>query len=478
MELNTDVKQQIERYYADKKDQFVEHIRKLVEIPSVKGAASKQYPFGEAPALALQETLRIAEELGLTTHNFENYVGTISINSCKTQLGILGHVDVVGEGSGWTYPPFAGEVVDGKMYGRGTSDDKGPVIAALYALAAVKELGIPLQYNTKLIVGTDEESGCEDIEYYFTKEKAPPYVFTPDAEFPVINIEKGAIRTAFTAQYELEDKLPRIVSLYGGYKVNVVPPEATAIIEGLSTKQIEEIAAKVTEATGAEFILSSAEGDVVTIQAVGVGAHASIPETGVNAITALLTLIISLPLADTEGQRLLQGVSRIFPHGDHEAKAAGLAMSDELSGALTMNLAIIEYKQGKFKGQFDSRIPLCATEENTFGVLEQTFAPYHIQLERAGYEAPHHTPEDSPFVQTLLAVYEQYTGKHGECIATGGGTYVHNIEGGVAYGPAMPGVDTRMHSNDEHIIIEDMLLASQIYAQVIVELCGSEQNNL
>src|SRR5690606_7264609 len=113
------------------------------------------------------------------------------------------------------------------------------------------------------------------------------------------------------------------------------------------------------------FLISETEGSIVTIQAAGAGAHASMPETGVNAITALLTLITQLPLANTEGHRLLLGVSRIFPHGDHEAKAAGLAMSDELSGALTMNFAIIDYEQGKFKGQFDSRIPLCATEENT-----------------------------------------------------------------------------------------------------------------
>jgi len=472
MKRNSHVKPLIEQYYADKKDQFVEYIRRLVAIPSVKGKATELYPFGEAPALALQETLNIAEELGLLTRNFENYVGTISMNHLETQLGILGHVDVVGEGSGWTFPPYGGEVKDGKMYGRGTSDDKGPVIAALYAIAAVKELGIPLKYNTRLIVGTDEESGCEDIEYYFTKEAAPPYVFTPDAEFPVINIEKGAIRTAFTAQYKLEETLPRIISMHGGYKLNVVPPEAKASVEGLSLSEIETVAQEVAKITGVSFVCTETDTNIVTIVAHGEGAHASIPETGINAITALLTLCTKLPLANTEGNRLLLGVSSIFPHGDHEARAAGLAMSDELSGALTMNLAIIDYAEGKFKGQFDSRIPLCATIENTFDVLEHVFAPYHIQLERAGFEAPHHTPADTPFVQTLLAAYEQYTGQKGECIATGGGTYVHDIEGGVAFGPAMPGIDTRMHSSDEHIIIEDMLLASQIYAQVIVDLCG------
>lgn len=358
------------------------------------------------------------------------------------------------------------------MYGRGTADDKGPVIAAMYALAAIKDLGIPLAYNTKLIVGTDEESGCEDLAYYFTKEQAPPYVFTPDAEFPVINIEKGAIRTAFRAQFQQASNLPRVRSVNGGYKVNVVPPEADAVIEGLPIEKVTGYAQEVTVATGVQFECSERENGLVAIHAVGEGGHASTPESANNAITALLMLIAALPLSEAEGHHVLKGVYAIFPHGDHGAVAAGLAMSDAESGPLTMNFSIIAYDGQSFEGYFDSRVPLCATEANTFDVLEQKFAPYKLVLERDNFEPPHHTPADSPFVQTLLHVYEQYTGLQGECIAIGGGTYVHVIEGGVAFGPTMPGIDTRMHSNDEFIIVDDLLLAAQIYAQVIVEICG------
>src|SRR5690606_14184294 len=156
-------------------------------------------------------------------------------------------------------------------------------------------------------------------------------------------------------------------------------------------------------------------------------------------------------------------------------KAAGLAMEDELSDKLTVNFSILSYSnEGDVEGKFDSRVPLCGTEQNTFDVLEPRLAEHGLKLDRSGYEPPHHTPEDSLFVQTLLDVYERYTGNKGECIAIGGGTYVHEIEGGVAFGPTMPGIDTRMHSNDEFIIIDDMLLAAQIYAQVIVELCGED----
>ena len=469
-------KQQIEQYFAEHKDAFIEHIRRLVRIRSVKGEAQAGIPFGEGPAEALKETLIIAEELGLLTNNIDNYVGTISINEEDTKLGILGHVDVVGEGKNWSYDPYEGTIVDGKMYGRGTSDDKGPVIAAMYALAAVKDLGFPLAYNTKLIVGTDEESGMEDLDYYLTKEKTPPYLFTPDAEFPVINIEKGAIRTSFDASFAKTDKLPRVLSVSGGYKVNVVPPEAIAEIEGMLLPDISEIALRVTEKTGVNFELQDLGKERVHIKAVGVGGHASTPETAINAITGLLTLISKLPLSEEEGHRMLRGVADIFPHQDYYGKAAGLAMEDKESGKLTMNFSIFEYSSdGQLKGMFDSRVPLCATEANTFDVLEPKLADYGIRLERGGFEKPHHTPADSPFVQTLLHVYEQYTGLKGDCIAIGGGTYVHDIEGGVAFGPTMPGIDTRMHSNDEFIIIDDMLKAAQIYAQVIVELCGADK---
>lgn len=464
-------KQQIEQYFADNKDQFIEAIARLVKIRSVEGTATEKYPFGEGPAKALDETLAIAQELGLHTQNHEYYVGTIDINNNETNLGILGHVDIVPEGAHWSYDPFGATIVEGKMYGRGTSDDKGPVIAALFALAAVKKLNIPLKYNTKLIVGTDEESGMLDLDYYLNKFEMPPHLFTPDAEFPVINIEKGSIRTSFQGEFEPSAALPRIVRIRGGHTINVVPPEAEADVEGLSLEQVEQVAEAVTSQTGVKFELAAFDNSIVRIYAKGTGGHASLPNLANNSITALVALLAQLPLAESDLHHALKGVATLFPHADYGAEAAGLAMSDELSGELTMNVSIIDLDPSKLVVFFDSRVPICATEQNTFDVLEKKLAPYRLTLTREGFEPPHHTPAESPFVQTLLKVYEHYTGNKGECIAIGGGTYVHGIAGGVAYGPTMPGIDTRMHSNDEFIILEDMLKAAQIYAQVIVELC-------
>lgn len=463
--------QQIEQYFLDNKDQFIDAIARLVKIKSVEGPATERYPFGEGPAKALDETLAIARELGLLTQNHEYYVGTIDINEQETNLGILGHVDVVPEGAHWNYEPYGATIENGKMYGRGTSDDKGPVIAALFALAAIKNLNIPLKYNTKLIVGTDEESGMLDLKYYMSKFTMPQYLFTPDAEFPIINIEKGSIRTSFQGEFEASAELPRVVRIRGGNTINVVPPEAEADVEGLSLEAIQQVADKVAEQTKVKFELAAFDNNIVRIYAKGTGGHASLPELANNSITALVSLLAQLPLTKSPLNDALQGVATLFPHADYGAEAAGLAMSDELSGALTMNVSIIDLDPSQLVVFFDSRVPICATEANTFDVLEGKLAPYGLKLNRQGFEPPHHTPAESPFVQTLLQVYEHYTGHKGECIAIGGGTYVHGIAGGVAYGPTMPGIDTRMHSNDEFIILEDMLKASQIYAQVIVELC-------
>lgn len=465
---------QIEQYFLENKEKFIEAIARLVKIKSVEGAATPLYPFGEGPAKALDETLALAQELGLHTQNHEYYVGTIDINDKETNLGILGHVDIVPEGANWSYDPYGATIVDGKMYGRGTSDDKGPVVAALFALAAVKHLNIPLKYNTKLIVGTDEESGFLDLDYYMSKFTMPPHLFTPDAEFPVINIEKGAIRTSFQGEFEPSPALPRVVRIRGGNTINVVPPEAEADVEGLTLEQIKQIAQEVTKQTDITFELTQFDNNIVRIYASGTGGHASLPELANNSITGLLTLLAQLPLADAPIHTTLKGVATLFPHADYGAEAAGLAMSDELSGALTLNVSIIDLDPSSLVVYFDSRVPLCATEANTFDVLEEKLAPFKLTLTRKGFEPPHHTPADSPFVQTLLRVYEHYTGNKGECIAIGGGTYVHGIAGGVAYGPTMPGIDTRMHSNDEFIILDDMLKAAQIYAQVIVELCHEE----
>ena len=208
----------------ERRAELVEAISRLVRIRSVREEPLPGMPFGPGPAAALAEGLKLAEELGFATRNYDNYVGTADLNDKETALHILCHLDVVGEGTGWTVTePYAPKEVDGMLYGRGTDDDKGPVAAVLLAMKAVKELGVPLRRNARLLMGTDEESGSSDIAYYYAREPYAPYAFSPDAEFPLINIEKGSYKPVFTKSWPAETATPRVTEFRGGFRINVLP---------------------------------------------------------------------------------------------------------------------------------------------------------------------------------------------------------------------------------------------------------------
>ena len=192
----------INSYFEKEKENMLKDLASLIEIPSVSGEKENDAPFGKEPKRALMKMFEIAERDGFKTNNVDNYAGEIDLNDNETTLAILGHLDVVPEGDGWTLDPYKMVERDGKVYGRGTSDDKGPVIAAFYALKAVREMGIELKNNVRLIVGTSEETGSGDIEYYVTKRKMPPMVFTPDSSFPVTNVERGRFSKSFTAKFD------------------------------------------------------------------------------------------------------------------------------------------------------------------------------------------------------------------------------------------------------------------------------------
>ena len=461
---------QIEAYFADKEPMLIEAVSRLVAIRSVRGEAEPGKPFGPGPAAALAEALKLTGEWGLNPQNHENYVGTADLNDKETLLHILGHLDVVDEGTGWTVTePYAPKVVDGCIYGRGTDDDKGPVVSALLALKCVKDLGIPMKANVRVIMGTDEESGSEDLAYYYGRNPFAPHSFTPDAGFPVVNVEKGGYKPTFTKSWEVCQQLPRLKWLHGGVRINILPGDADCAVEGLSAAQIQPVADEVASATGVTFTVEEQEG-CTHVAAKGEGSHAAWPEGGVNAITGLLTLLNKLPLAGGGAEAVAQ-LCQLFPHGDCHGNALGIAQRDEVSEHLTVAFSLLEMTETSLEGRFDSRVPVCATKENCSDVVEAAFKArgFAITGEMA---APHHTPSDSPFVQTLLTCYENYTGLKGECLITGGGTYVHDIPGGVAFGAGLPGFDTHLHGADERACLDHLMVSAKIFAQVIVELCG------
>ncbi len=462
--------QQLEAYISGKERELVAATARLVNIPSTKGEAAPGAPFGPGPANALAEAVKLGAEWGLSSASYDGYVGTFDLNDRETNLHILCHLDVVDPGEGWDTDPYTLAEQDGVLYGRGVDDDKGPAVISLLAMRCVKELGVPLKHNARLILGTDEESGSQDIAYYFAREPYAPYTFSPDAEFPVINIEKGSYKPVISARWEEETALPRVQKIDGGIRINVVPPIAGAVVLGLTVPDLTSGAEEISEATGARFTLEDIEGGV-RITSLGENAHASSPDAGINAITALLTLLAGLPLADCPSTSAIRGMNRLFPHGDNSGKALGIAQEDQISHDLTLTLSLLRLDEGGFSAQFDSRVPICANEKNCKQICEAACAAQGFAC-KGELNPPHHTPAESPFIQTLLKCYENYSGRKGFCQAIGGGTYVHGIPGGVAFGAGNLDFDSHLHAANERARISSMLMAAKIYAQAIIELCG------
>lgn len=461
--------EKIEAYIDSHIEEMIEDVKELVRIDSKRGMALPGKPFGVGPAQAIEAAQKMMEKYGFITRNYENYVVTGDFNDKEKQLDILAHLDVVTVTPDWTVTqPFDPVVIDGKLYGRGTADDKGPAIAALYAMRAIKECGIDLNKNVRLILGADEECGSGDLEYYYGIEKEAPMSFTPDADFPLINIEKGRLAKEFTASFEKEELASEVVAFHGGDKANVVPANAYAEICGLTKEIIEEAAAK--EKDGILYTVTEENG-LVKIHAKGVAAHASTPEMGKNAVCALLDFVSRLPIAQGRKQAAVAAAAKLFPMADYNGAALGVNLKDEISGTLSMNLGIVDLENDALKGVFDSRIPLCGTDENVTEVIRKKMAEHGLTLEEGRMIEGHHVPADSPLVKSLLESFETYSGIKGEPMAIGGGTYVHELERGVAFGCMMEGVDNHMHGDDEFMEIDVLVMSAKIFADAILKLC-------
>ena len=414
---------QIREYLDEHKDEMIALLSDLVAVRSVQGDAEDGKPFGKEPARALEIMLRKCSEYGFLTENTGNYVGSADIDGSEPQLAVLTHLDVVPEGKGWSSDPFTLTRSGDKLIGRGTIDDKGPAVAALFAARAVKDLGISLKKGVRLIFGTNEENGSADLKMYRDLHTLPPMVFTPDGEYPVINAEKGMLRVYFSAKYSG-------IPVHGGTVINAVP--------SICSDDAEDY--------------------------IGKSAHASTPEKGENAITKFLSIQGNL-------HPLLNNLSELFPHGELNGKSCGLGFSDEVSGEMTCVLTMLNTENGRLCGGIDIRFPLDRSKSEVSGIICEKLTSAGFEIDSCEGVEPHCTDENSTFVQALLKAYESVTGDKGRCIAIGGGTYVHEIEGGVAFGAEFPGEDGHMHSPDEFITVENLLKNAEIMAEAIINIC-------
>lgn len=461
--------EKIREHIYSNRQRLLAVLEELVAVRSVKGDPAPGAPFGTGPRAALDKMLGLCRNAGFETKNCYDVVGTADLcpDGEFPALGILCHLDVVpaADQKGWKTDPFKMSEKDGVLYGRGVIDDKGPLAAAFIAMKCIKDLNIPLKKGVRLIFGTDEENGSEDLEIYLKKDKLPENVFTPDASFPVINIEKGMMRSRFSGSY----RGGSVIRFRGGNIPNAVPDYSECEVTGIILPLIKQEAA--LDRSGAEFHVIDA-GDNVVIECSGRSAHASTPESGINAVTALISLLNRLPLADGKQKDILNGLERIFPHGQTDGAEAGLKCTYDISGALTLVFSIFNMENGKCSGCIDVRFPVCMSIKEVENAEKTALAVAGCSFDGYMGDEPHITDENSEFVQKLLKVYESVEGEKGRCIAIGGGTYVHNIEGGVAFGVERGDTDYHMHGANEFITVDELVKDAIMFAEAIVEICG------
>ncbi|WP_029752036.1 dipeptidase PepV, partial [Streptococcus suis] len=360
------------------------------------------------------------------------------------------------------------QIIDGKLFARGSSDDKGPTMACYYGLKIIKELGLPTSKKVRFIVGTDEESGWADMDYYFENVglPLPDFGFSPDAEFPIINGEKGNI-TAYLHFAGENSGAAKLHSFTGGLRENMVPESATAIISG-DLADLDSKLADFTAAYGLKADAKTLENGQVQVTVIGKSAHGSTPEEGVNGATYLAKFLSQFAFdgaaktyLDLAGQVLLE---------DHDAQKLGVAIYDEQMGALSMNAGVFKFDETSSDNTIalNFRYPKNTNPETIKAGLEK-LGVEAVSLSEHGH-TPHYCPIDDPMVATLLSVYEKHTGLKGHEQVIGGGTFGRLLKRGVAYGAMFPGDVNTMHQANEFIEVEQLYRAAAIYAEAIYEL--------
>ncbi|KXG78038.1 putative dipeptidase [Fervidicola ferrireducens] len=449
---------------------LIKSVCEIIRIRSVEEPPLEGKPFGEGVAQALDYALNLARSFGFRTKNLDNYVGWAEWGEGDEMVGILVHLDVVPEGSGWTYPPYGGEIHDGKIYGRGAADNKGPAMTALYALKTLKDAGVKFNRRVRVIFGTNEESGMRCIKYYLEHDEEPTMAFSPDAEYPIINGEKGILTFSLTSDFENNKKAKEggvtLVSLKGGHRPNMVPDYAEAVLKG-DAVYIEERFREFKERTGYDLELSKVDG-TFAIKSHGVSAHGSIPHKGKNAVMQLITFLSELDI-DDEGQRQFILFLNEKIGLDTTGRGLGVDFSDEISGPLTFNVGVIRMDEKSGEVVVNIRYPIKYKGEEVISKIRESLIE-GVRVEKISDNPPHYVPEDSAIVRSLKAAYEKVTGEKAYCFSIGGGTYARMFKNAVAFGPGFPGKPEVAHEKDEYIEIEDLLKNLRIYTNVLLEL--------
>ncbi|WP_349764237.1 dipeptidase PepV [Fusobacterium sp. SYSU M8D902] len=448
------------------KDDVIKSIQGAIQIKSVMEEAKEGMPFGEGPAKALNYFVELGKDMGFEVINYDNYVATIEFGEGEEVLGILGHVDVVPEGEGWDYPPYSGALVDGRIYGRGTLDDKGPSTICLYAMKAIKDSGVKLNKRVRMILGANEESGSKCMEHYFgtLKMPQPTLAFTPDSNFPVTFAEKGIVRVRLKNNYSTLAN----VSLSGGNAFNSVPERCELTIPVDYLEGVAESLVAYNESREYKIECEEKDGNY-HINSYGKSAHASKPYLGYNSVSALFEFLREVKVKNEEFRSLVEFFNTCIKM-DIDGKSLGVNFEDEESGKLTLNIGKTTLKDGILEICIDIRCPVKVENKKVIEIIKERASKF-MEVELAGDTAPLYVAKDSFLVSTLMNVYKDVTGDvESQPIAIGGGTYARSVTNGVAFGALLSSQVDNMHQKNEYLEVDKIDTLLKIYVEAIYQL--------
>ena len=463
--MTIDFKQEV----LNHKEDLLKDLFELLSVRSILGTdITEETPFGSGPREALDLILSFGERDGYKTKLVENKAGHIEVGQGEELFGILGHVDVVPVvEADWTSHPFKPEIRDGKIFARGSLDDKGPTMAAYYAVKLLDKLGVKWNKRVRVIIGSDEETGFRCVEAYFKHEEQPASGFTPDAMFPLVYAEKA--RATFDHKLKFVDEDGqynyKLVKFNGGQVLNMVVASAKAELEG----EASDIKEKFENFLAQEKLEGEVEvGNTIKLTLKGKAAHGSTPQYGINGATKLAEFLSTLGL-DNNGKNFVDYIVEKLAN-DPFGEKLGINYSDDEMGEATYNYGILEY-------DLERKIGLVSTDcrhPKKFDLVDRLngIKVDNIDIEVTSTKEAHYVPKDDELVTTLMDVYRKHTGDtKNDAFVLGGGTYARCLKKGVAFGLLFPGKEDTMHQANEYLEVEDLLLATAIYAEGIYKLC-------
>ena len=452
------------------REDYLTDLISLMKIESVRDdeQATADYPLGPGPAQALAAFLEMADQDGFRTKNIDNLVGYAEWGEGDETLAILAHLDVMPAGNGWDTDPFDPVIKDGNLIGRGASDDKGPGMAAYYALKTLKDQGVHFNKKVRFIVGTDEEADWTGMNRYFEVEPSPTFGFSPDAEFPVINGEKGQVSMLLDLPGGNGDG-DLLKSFDAGLRFNMVPREATAVVEVADN---EDLVTRFTAFLDENPVTGSieVEPDGAHIEVIGKAAHGMEPEKGINAATYLATFLKQLQLGGFAKDFVAYVAD--YLHLDTRMDKFNAAFSDPVMGEMTMNAGLLSFDQQTGAHiDMNFRYPKGITPDEIKAAVAKVAESLHFTVTYQGGEVPHYVDPADPLVQTLMKAYIHQTGDQGaQPEVVGGGTYGRLMKRGVAFGALMPTTTNTMHQANEFQPVNDLIMSMAIYMEAIHDL--------